>query len=109
MIGIIASSATRGIPLDVLLADGNTFADWDFINSVTKDGNNRISSATDLAANTNHLTNATQNEQPIWSLDNGATFDGSDDSLATPLFTINQPNIIYSVIKVISFTKIQVL
>ncbi len=89
----------------VIIRDGNTFA-WylsDFLDTITKDGANRVSEWRDFLDSGRDLLQAT--DQPLWSA-NGILFDGVSEFMKTLPFVLNQPTQIYIVFRQISWTNI---
>lgn len=85
-----------------ILIDGNTVAWYDAAESyITKDGSDLVSQWDDRSGNDNHLLQATATNQPLWSSD-GVLFDGVDNYLRA-LFTIEQPEFIYTVLKQVTW------
>ncbi|MCL4712164.1 MAG: hypothetical protein KJZ73_13055 [Pseudorhodoplanes sp.] len=81
---------------------------WVRTDTVTKDGSNLVSSWTDLSGNNRHATEATN--KPLWvdALVNGhpaIRFDGSNDKLVTPGFTVNAPFTCLAVFKNVAVTN----
>jgi len=93
-----------GIPL--VLSDGNTVA-WymaDDLSTVTKDGSNLVSRWNDKLGSGRNLIQATGTNQPLWVTPDSILFDGIDNYLKTTTFTYNQPEMIYAVIKQVTWT-----
>jgi hypothetical protein len=77
---------------------------------ITKDGLNRVGTWADQSGNGHNVTQSTDGQKPIWYINQineqaSVRFDGSDDYLKASAFTWDQPEVIYSVIKPISFTE----
>lgn len=90
-----------------VLNDGNTVA-WYIASeasTVTKDGSNLVSSWNDYLGSGHDLIQTTDDTyKPIWSSD-GISFDGSNDYMKTADFTYGQPQFIYLVLKMLSWTS----
>ena len=80
------------------LYDGNTYAWYNFVNNITKDGSNLISQAEDISGNGRHLLQETNDYKPLWSLE-GATFDGINDYMRATGWNLAKPTTIYVVMK----------
>lgn len=81
------------------LFDGNTYACYNFATNVTKDAENRISQVEDLSGNLRHLLQATTDAQPLWSIDDGAIFDGIDDYMQSTGWNLPKPTTVYVVVR----------
>ena len=85
---------------------------YDAALGITMDGSNRVSQWDDIsAAAANHLTQATDAKKLVWTAArvNGLPTliaDGADDCMLTAAFTWNQPECIYLVMNMISFTDV---
>ena len=88
-----------------ILDDGNAPSWWDMAEKyMTKDGSNRASQWADRSGNNNHLLQAGADAlKPIWSSD-GVLFDGADDLMKAVGFTFVQPEMIYMVLKQVTWT-----
>jgi hypothetical protein len=92
-------------PAETLLADGNTWAWYDYNQSVTKDGSNFVSVWADRLGSGHNLLQATGSIQPLWTAD-GIDFDGVDNIMKTAEGVVNQPTNIYIVFKQVTWTNI---
>ena len=87
-----------------VLSDGNTVA-WyiaDDLTTITKDGSNRVSQWDDYLGSGHDLIQATDTWKPLWSAD-GILFDGVDNWMKTAAFTWEQPEMIYMVVKQVTW------
>jgi hypothetical protein len=92
------------IVINNVLDDGNTVAWFKYndMNTIIKDGLNRVNQWTDKTGLGHNLLQATDALKPIWSL-NGLLFDGIDDFMKCVGFVFHQPEFIYIVIKTVSW------
>jgi hypothetical protein len=92
-------------PAETLLADGNTWAWYDYNQSITKDGSDLISIWADRLGSGHNLLQATGSIQPLWT-SVGIDFDGVSDYLKTAEGVVNQPTNIYICFKQVTWTDI---
>ncbi len=97
-------------PYPTILRDGKTAAWYDFtdLSYISKDSYNFVSQVRDKSVNFRNSNQLTVNFQPVWSV-NGVTFDGINDFLKTDPFLLNQPEVIYAVIKENSWTDLDTI
>lgn len=76
------------------------------LSSITFDGSNRVSQWRDKSGNLRHLAQATGSKQPLLQIGarNNLLFDGADDWMQAPAFTLNQPETVYWVGQQVSWT-----
>lgn len=85
-----------------------TLAAWyefDDLSTITKNAADSVSAWADKSGNNRTLSQTTDNNKPEWSI-NGVTFDGSSDYMKTATFTLNQPFVIYAIIKPVTWTNL---
>ncbi len=85
------------------LHDGNTVAWFAYNENITKDGSDFVSVWGDKSSEGNDLLQAAGTNQPLWSSD-GVLFDGVDNFMKCVGFTYDQPEMIYIVIKQVTWT-----
>ena len=92
------------IPPDIL-DDGNTVAWFDgAAEYMTKDGSNLVSAWNDRSGNSNNLLQAGADAiKPVWSA-NSVLFDGTDNFMKTASFTLNRPEMLYIVLKQVTWS-----
>jgi len=85
--------------------DGHTVAWYDSkdLTTITKDGSDFVSKWADKLGSGHDLLQATGTNQPKWVLNYGVLFDGHDNYLKTLTFVWNQPEMVYAVIKNITW------
>lgn len=82
--------------------DTDTWAWYDMNVGVIKDGSNRVSGWADRLLSGNDLLQAIGSKQPLYTA-SGILFDGTDDFLKTGTFTWGQPELLYIVVKALSY------
>jgi hypothetical protein len=101
------TSATTWTAGEVAIRTGNTLG-WYIasdLTTITKDASDRVSAWNDkLASGRNLLQAGADNIKPVWSI-NGLTFDGVRQYIKAAAFTYNQPELIYIVFKMITWTS----
>ncbi len=101
-----AVTNTSSSSAPAILADGNAVAWFDAaVANVIKDGSDFVSQMTDKSGSTNHLLQASGTNQPLWSAD-GVLFDGVDNFMKCVAFTLVQPEFVYFVFKLITWTNV---
>jgi len=92
-------------PDTAILSDGNTFGWYDStdLTTITKDGSNLVSRWNDKLLSGRDLIQATAGKLPLLT-EEGLLFDGVDDWMQTLTATLNQPTVIYLVIKQVGWT-----
>ena len=90
-------------PLEIL-TDGNTVAWFDYTETITMDGSDLVSDWGDKSGEGNDLLQATGTDQPLWSSD-GVLFNGVDNYMKCVGFTYDQPEMIYVVVKQVTWTN----
>ncbi len=94
-----------------LLNDGNTVG-WylaDNLATITKDGSDFVSQWNDYLAGGNNLLQAAGTNQPLWVSPGTIRFDGVDNFLKCVAFTYNQPEEIWLICKLVSYTYVDYL
>lgn len=92
------------IPL--IIFDGNTM-EWNeprFIETITKDANNRVSVIADKLGSGRNQIQVNDTLKPIYSAENGVTYDGVDDTTQAA-YALSQPTFIYSLLKQVSWSS----
>jgi hypothetical protein len=90
-----------------VLRDGATVAWYDSsdLTTITKDGSDFVSRWNDKLGSGHDLIQATAASQPKWYTGDGVLFDGVNDFMKTGAFIYIQPNTIYIVFKMITYTR----
>ncbi len=88
----------------VIIDSSDTVAFFDSALGITKDGSNFVSNWADQSGEDNHLLQATGTNQPLWS-STGVLFDGVDNLMKCVAFTLVQPEMLYLVLKQVSWTS----
>lgn len=98
-------TSTRKDEVPSVIYDGNTVAWYDaqLLSTITKDVSDFVSRWNDRLGSGNDLLQATGTNQPKWFLTDGILFDGIDNYMQA-IFTFNQPEMIYMVIKQVTWT-----
>jgi hypothetical protein len=96
-----------GTSIPTSLYDGNTVAWYDYNASTATmsifDASTTVSRWNDQLGSGRDLIQNTSTARPTWSAD-GVLFDGVDDYIRAVAFTYNQPEMIYAVIKQVTWT-----
>ena len=87
-----------------ILDDTNTVLWVDYQTNITKDGSDLVSVWGDKSGNGNDLLQAVGTNQPLQTAD-GILFDGVDNFMKAVAFTLVQPEFIYIVVKLVSYTQ----
>lgn len=89
-----------------VLLDGNTVAWYNsqLLSTITKDGSDFVSRWNDRLGSGHDLIQSTGTNQPKWFSVNGVLFDGIDNFMKTSPFTFDQPEMIYIVLKQVTWT-----
>lgn len=85
-----------------VITDGNTVAWFDSQENITKDGSDLVSVWGDKSGEDNDLLQALN--KPLWVENDGVLFDGIDNVMRTASFTFVQPEMVYLVLKQITWT-----
>jgi hypothetical protein len=94
-----------GLVAPVCIFDGNTVGWYDYMKGITKDGSNLVSVWADQSGLGHDLIHQAGYTNPLFSIVNGLTFNGSSDCLGTNTFTWNQPEFIYAVVNPITWAS----
>lgn len=97
----IARSSKIPATYPAILDDGNTMVWSDYLEGITIETG--VAQWDDKSGNNNHFIQSSTDSQPILTA-NGILFDGEDDSLRTPEFTLIQPTFIYLLLRNITWT-----
>ena len=99
-------SATTEAGMPAVLSDANAIFVYEFddLTTITKDGSNFVSRWNDKNLSGRDLIQATGSKQPLWTAD-GILFDGIDNFMQTAAFIWDQPEFIFIVFKLITWTN----
>ena len=79
------------------------------LTQITKDGSNLVSAWHSKGVADRPLLQATGTNQPLWVSPGTIRFDGIDNFLKTAAFTWNQPEMIYIIVKQITWTSLDTI
>ena len=98
-----SETVTNNITHPLIINDGNTVGWFAYLENITKDGSDRVSAWGDKSGLAHHLLQAGADAIKPTITANGVLFDGTDDFMKGT-FTYNQPEMIYVVVKQVTWT-----